>query len=380
MNKFAYGVLAGAFFAAPGHATENEWLSLDREIEALSSSLSQTGGGPEWYGWIRSSWRDSSDLSTPDTSPGAAVGDTNDVQGFQFDSVRLGVEGDVGGYGYRIEYDFGSSFGTIPGSLGGAGGLLDAYVNTMLGERVTLRMGNFRQPFLRSSLIQRDRLLFLDRSGLGETFAGRSLGLQLMGSFETVNWYLAGQNGRFDGQGDDYLFTGRVEIDLLGGGVADVEGAWGASDETALTAGVAVADEGALDDGLHIGVDAALTTGPFSASAELVDFDDGDDLATDLFGIAAPTIGLFGGTGDVSNTTPWNATVSYMFTDMYEAAVRYEDADDTDDTTAWSAVVNRYVQGHDIKVQVQYTTIDSDASATSPGDIDFWGVGLSLSF
>jgi hypothetical protein len=69
-----------------------------------------------------------------------------------------------------------------------------------------------------------------------------------------------------------------------------------------------------------------------------------------------------------------------MFTDMYEAAVRYEDADDTDDTTAWSAVVNRYVQGHDIKVQVQYTTIDSDASATSPGDIDFWGVGLSLSF
>jgi hypothetical protein len=201
-----------------------------------------------------------------------------------------------------------------------------------------------------------------------------------MGSFETVNWYLAGQNGRFDGQGDDYLFTGRVEIDLLGGGVADVEGAWGASDETALTAGVAVADEGALDDGLHIGVDAALTTGPFSASAELVDFDNGDDLATDLFGIAAPTIGLFGGTGDVSNTTPWNAAVSYMFTDMYEAAVRYEDADDTDDTTAWSAVVNRYVQGHDIKVQVQYTTIDSDASATSPGDIDFWGVGLSLSF
>lgn len=381
MNRLVYGALAGAVIASTGSASENEWLSLDQEIEALSSSLSQTGGGPEWFGWIRSSWRYSSDLSNP-----GITGGNNNLSGFQFDSVRLGVIGEVGGYGYKLEYDFGNNFGFIPGPQGGPypggviDGVLDAYVHTKLGEQVTFQMGNFRQPFLRSSQISRDSLLFLDRSGLGEIFAQRDLGAMFSGSFETVNWYLSAQNGA-DGQNDNYRFTGRIDVDLLGGGVADVEGAYGATDETALSVGLAAADEGSLENGVHWAVDAALTTGPFAAGGEFVSFDDGDPaLAPNDFPLGIPIQGGILGVG-VQDSTPWNLYASYLFTDMYEAGIRYEDADDAADSTAISVVVNRYSQGHDIKWQAQYTTIATDAvTAQSNGDIDWFGFGLTLSF
>jgi len=384
MNRLVFGALAGAIFASPSYASENEWLSLDQEIEALSSSLSQAGGGPQWFGWFRASWRDTSDLGVAAPSPPVAAG-TNDLQGFQTDSVRLGVTGEVGDYGYKVEADFGGSgIGGPPTPAAfGSFGLLDAYAFTTVGEQLTVQLGNFRQPFVRSASISRDRLLFLDRSGIGESFAGRSLGLQLSGSFETVDWFLAAQNG-ISGQGDDYVFSGRAEVDLLGGGVSDYEGAWGSSDETTLTAGLAIADEGVLADGLHYAVDAAMTAGPFAASGEVVDYDTGDDgTGPDLFGKMSPTLGFLGvgGGTDVQDTTPWNVAASYMFTDMYEAGIRYEDDDDSNDTTAISLVVNRYVQGHDIKWQVQYTAVDSDVTGANPsGDIDWFGFGLTLSF
>lgn len=367
MNRLVYGALAGAIIASTGTASENEWLSLDQEIEALSSSLSQTGGGPEWYGWIRSSWRSSSDITLTSLDGG-----TQDLQGFQFDSVRLGLTGAVGDYGYKFEYDFGNNFGGF-GTAAGAGVLLDAYVHTQIGEQVNFQMGNFRQPFLRSSQISRDSLLFLDRTSLGEVFAGRDLGLMFSGAFETVNWYVSAQNGA-SGQGDDYRFTGRVDVDLLGGGVADVEGAHGATDETAVTAGLAIADEGALSDGLHWAIDAAVTAGPFSASGEIVDFDSGTSTLAAPFPLPVPINGAGLGLG-VQDSTPFNLTASYLITDMYEAGVRYEDADDAADSSAISAVVNRYSQGHNIKWQAQYTTIDSNA-----GDIDWFGFGLTVSF
>jgi hypothetical protein len=379
MNRIVYGALAGAIIVSTSSASENEWLSLDQEIEALSSSLSQTGGGPEWFGWIRSSWRDNSDVTQAATAPSASA---DDIQGFQFDSVRLGVTGAVGDYGYKLEYDFANNFGMVPGPLGGAGGVLDAYVHTTVGEQVTFQMGNFRQPFLRSSQLSRDSLLFLDRTGLGERFAVRQMGLMFSGSFETVDWFFSAQNGA-DGSGDNYVFTVRGEVDLLGGGVADVEGAYGATEETSLTAGLSIAEEGLIDDGLHFAVDGSLTSGPFSAAGEFVSFDEGEQGAPDLWGGAAsPILSNFGLGGDVSDSTPWNVQASYMFTDMYEAGIRYEDADDAADSTAISLVVNRYVQGHDIKWQAQYTTVDSDVTAgVNPiGDIDWFGFGLTLSF
>jgi hypothetical protein len=373
MNKLVYGFLAGGLIAAPGKATDTEWLSLDQEIEALSASLNQdSGGGPNIYGWFQASWRYSNDDALEvETAPGS--GEFNDLSGVMLDSVRLGVDGSVGDYGYRIEYDFADP--SVPGGLDSNGdtfgvegfaGLLDAYVTTMIADSVMVKVGNFRQPFVGGALIPRDRLLFLWRTGIDQTFADRDLGVQFSGEFETVDWYAAVQNGS-DGQGDEYLFTGRVEVDVVGGGVGDIEGAWGAGDEVAATVGLAIADDGQVDDGLHWALDGAVTSGPLYFAAALVDFDDGP------FGVGDPVIGV----NAVDDTTPWNATLSYMFTDMYEAALRYEDADDDDDSNAISVSVNRYVQGHDIKWTAEWRSVDTDNAID---DFDIFGLGVSLSF
>ena len=66
-----------------------------------------------------------------------------------------------------------------------------------------------------------------------------------------------------------------------------------------------------------------------------------------------------------------------MFTEQYEAAVRYEDADDVDDTTQIKVAINRYVHGHDIKWQAQYSHVDTENAVD---DFDALGVGLVVAF
>jgi hypothetical protein len=146
-----------------------------------------------------------------------------------------------------------------------------------------------------------------------------------------------------------------------------VEGAYGATDETDVTVGVAVADDGSFDKGVHFAVEASMTTGPFSLSGNVVSLDDD---------IAARAV-LPGEVAGGDSRTPWDVTASYMFTDMYEVGGRYQDADDDADTTQWGVVVNRYTQGHDIKWQLEWLSNDSDNDA---GDFDLLGLGLAVTF
>lgn len=376
MNKLVYSAVALTLASAPGLASEKEWSSLDKELESLTSSLSAQNTGPKIGGWILSSWRYSGDIQ---------IGG-EDQNGFQFDTVRVEISGDAGSdYGYKLSFDFAEDASAVDSNgdsvtLGGIAGLKDAYGTWKIGDIVNGKMGRFKQPFLRSALISDNRLQFLQRTALGE-LVQRDLGLAFSGDYDTVHWWIAAQNGA-DGQADEYLFTGRVTADLMGSSVGKVEGAYGAGDETALFVGLQVADEGTLDDGMFWGVEAALTAGPISVAAEMVDFDDGDSVTG--FGITDPILGNLSsglGTSDVGGSTPWDATASYMFTEMYEAAVRYEDADNSEDTNAFHVAVNRYVQGHDIKWTLQWSNISSDATANNPeGDITQIGVGLGVSF
>jgi hypothetical protein len=349
MNKLVYSALALTLISVPGKASENEWSSLDQEIENLSSSLSaQANTGPRIGGWVISSFRWSSDdalqvVFDPDGG-GPAPAETKDQAGFQLDTVRLEIEGDAGSdYSYKVSTELNSQTAV----------LLDAYARWKITDNINGTMGQFLQPFLRSSMISDNKLLFLERSVLGSAFFNHDLGVMFHGNIESIHWYAAGQNG-IDGQGDDFLFTGRLEASLMGGEQPMVEGAYGSGESTNLTVGVAAADEGSVDKGLALAADAYLTAGPFGASAELVDLDD-----------------------DIGDATPWDATASYMFTDMYEVAVRYEDLDDSDNTSAWHAGINRYVQGHDIKWQLQFASSDSDNNALEADQI---GLGLAVSF
>jgi hypothetical protein len=371
MNKLVYSALAMTIVGAPGTASE-DWLSLDQEIESLSASLSSQGNGPGLSGWVLASYRNSSDIETFVTEDGDNDGS---LSGFTLDSIRLNVSGDVDEYHYMVSYDM----MTISSEL------QDAYVRTDIGDTVSLTAGQFRQPFLRSGLIDRNRTLFQDRTALGDYFATRQPGVMLGGNFDMLDWHIAAQNGVNDGAGEELLLTGRVSVDLMGDGCGMVEGAYGAGDDTNVTVGVSLADDSFLSDGQHFSVDGTITSGPFSGSVELVDFDDGSD--TGVFGPL--WIGVPGAVIDSSNTafpgsevagtTPWAATVSYMITpDEYEIAFRYEDSDNDNDETVIRVGINRYVSGHDIKWHLGWTSFETDN--VSLDDIDMITLGLGLSF
>jgi len=357
MNKFVTSALAltaasGLSFAGPG---SEEWAGLDRDIENLASSFAPQGGGFAVDGFLISSYDNSSDIQ---------VG-SNDLGGFSVRNARANLQGMVGDYGVFISFDAGSDplgFGTLlnrllPGSSSGSGtaALLDAYGTFSIGDQVNGQVGQFRPPFLWSSQLDEDKFVLLNRTVNGAIWAMRDTGVMFNGTFEQIGWWVSAQNGS-DSVGDELAFTGRVDFDAMGTGAGTQEGAYGASDESSLTVGVAFHDDGNLNDGAAIAGDAVFSIGAFSAQAEIVDYDQ------DYFG---------------SEMTPFSVTASYMVSpEEYEIAVRFEDLDDSDDTTVITGGVNRYVAGHDAKWGINYSTTQSDDSNL---EVDVISVGLTLS-
>lgn len=375
MNKFVLGALATTVVGGTSLASESEWPELDRELEALSSTYSaQETGGPEFGGWIIGAWDFSSDIQV-DVSDGTTT-QTKDWSGVSIRSARLRAMGEVGNYGYKLEFDFFDSEqslyyqyysnvlsgGTPPqvtidpfgGGTQANASILDAYAQVNVADSFSLRLGNFRTPLLQSALIDRNRTLFVDRSILGSRFAGRTPGVMAYGDFEMVGWYLAVQNG-LDGVADDYQFTGRITVDILGEGAGAMnEGAYSAGEETNLMLGVAFSDDGSLDNGTIITGEAYLATGPFSLSGEVADLDQ-----------------------DLGDATPWAATGSFMITEAYEIGLRYQDLDDTDSTNLISGVIAWYHDDWNTKWQLEYSTADSDNDALKT---DIITLGLAVSF
>ena len=123
--------------------------------------------------------------------------------------------------------------------------------------------------------------------------------------------------------------------------------------------GAAFGDDSGLDNGGRWILEAAFVSGPFSLAAETADFD-----------------------VDVGDNTPWDATASFLFTQQYEVAARYEDLDDGDaNTTAYTLGLNRYLAGHDIKWTLQYRRFDTDTEVAGIAfDRDEVALGLTVAF
>lgn len=329
MFKLISCTLALSALSATSFASE--WATLDQEINNLNASLqAQAPAGPKLGGWVRSRWYDNGDL---------------DQQGFKFDSLRLEITGDAGSdYGYKVSFDFTT----------GAAELKDAYATFKLGDVVTGKMGQFKTFFNRESLTSDAKLLFLNRSIVSGNglWNNRTLGLQFYGQYETLGWQISAQNGD-DGLADEYKFAARINADLMGKS-SKFGGAYGAAEGTNLYAGIAWLDDGSFDAGTAIGADATLVIGGISATAEIVDLDE-----------------------DVGDATPWDVNASFLFMPQWEAAARYQDRDDVDNTTDITLAVNYYVSGHDIKWTVQYDTIDSDNAAS---ESDQFSLGLCVAF
>ena len=359
MNKTIFRALAivvASSLAYAGSESE-EWLSLDKELAKLNSSVSQQGGGPlEFDGFLRTSYEMSSDLYE--------VTSGNDLGGFSIDNVRLNVHGGAGDFGYYVQLE-GAGLPTPPSvdeiimvspprwaggfGIGGGVDVLDAYA-TWSNEQLTVTAGQFRPAFFHSSRIEDNNLLFMDRTVIGDTFAFRDQGLMLSGVFDQLAWWIGLQNG-MDTVGNEYSMFGRVEFDAMGEGNDLVEGAAGAPEETSLTVGVAyIADDTLGSDYSAFGADAYLTSSGFTFAAEFLREEAGS-----------------------ADATTWDATGGYMFVpDEWEIAARYEDFEG-DDLSIWSAAVNRYMSGHDAKFQLTYSNWD-----LGPADISVVSLGFTV--
>ncbi|MBK7642204.1 MAG: hypothetical protein IPJ19_04020 [Planctomycetes bacterium] len=354
MNKLVYSAIALTAVSASAFATDNGWVSLDQEINNLNASLSaQNASGPKVGGYVRSRWESSSDVQVADDFNA----ENHDLSGFSIDNVRLEVSGDAGSdYAYKVSFDL----------AGGSASLKDAYVKFKIGDSVMGKMGQFKANFLHSSTVGDDKLVLLDRTILGAipTWNSRDAGVELAFSYDTINLTVSGQNGT-DAAGKEYELVAKVSANLMGGGIGKVEGAYGAGDATALTAGISYLNDSNVDKSSTIGVEALMTSGPFSLAGEVVIFDKN--------GVGDVT----GGTPATyfADATPWDITGSYLFSDMWEGAVRFEDLDDVDNSTLMTVGVNYFVSGHDIKWTAQYQKFTTDNAS---GDVSIVGLGLSL--
>ncbi|MCY3003174.1 MAG: porin [Planctomycetota bacterium] len=355
MNKFVLGALALTMATTPALATETSWSTTDRDLAGLSTSLTQGATGVSVSGFLRSSYASSSDIQ---------VGG-DDLGGFSIDDAQIWVNGSVGDFSVVVQSEASSSSNTI-GDVGttGALGLLDAYASWKATEQLKVQLGQFRPAFLGSSLRNENNLLFINRSALGAEYAFRDQGVQLSGAFGMINFAVYAQNGS-DGAAKEMSYGFRVEATPMGT-AANNEGVLGAADNASLTVGLGyLTNDGAVSDDISLGIDAAFTMGVFGVSAEIVDLDKG------------ATLSLPGGVGNVSDATPFNAAASFaVMPDQLELAVRYEDFDDSDNTTAITIGANWYLQGHAAKWQANYVTVAADTSAN---EFDLIQVGLTVS-
>lgn len=359
MMKIVLGALA--LTAATTPALANNWSTTDRDLASLSTSLTQNASGVAVSGFLRSSYVGWSDA---------------DVGGFSIDDAQIWVNGTVGDFGVVVQTeaagnnggsdlngdgvpDVGTSDNT-PGSIGVLGDvrILDAFATWNATEMLKVQMGQFRPAFLGSSARNENNLLFINRSLLGAAGAYRSQGVQASGSFGMINVAVFAQNGEDDGtnpniQDDDLSFGFRASAQIMGTASAN-EGALGASGDPSLSVGIGYIDDAAqfrwdTVNGTQfdecIAVDANFTMGALSVGAEIVDMT-GDDVI---------------GTEDA---TPFNVSGSFVIMpDQLEAAIRYEDLDDDDNTTVMTVGANWYLQGHAAKWQFNYIAGDSDLDA-----------------
>jgi hypothetical protein len=381
MNKFVIGALAvtavGSLAYAGGTETK-EWSKFDRDFLSLTANQGSTAGSFGVNGYVRARGVRSSDV---DADPATAA-TQEDLSGFLLDNARLEFRASQGDYGVYVALEGADHQDDATTSQDGTVRLIDAYGTVKLMEGITGQVGRFRAPFLWSSfMVEDNHQILLDRTFNSQIFQGRQDGVQIGGAYDRFSWWLAVQNGA-DSMLDEIMWTGRVQATALGTGPGGQEGAYGQTGELNLTIGGAYADDegadtvGSVNSGAAWGVDAVLTQGGLSLHFELVDYEADVQPNTGLnskTGVIDPfSLGATTGQSD----TPWSATAGYMLVpNQWEIVARFEELDDTEDTTVWTVGINFYAAGHNAKWTLQGSRSDSDDAAK---EADTAAIGMTV--
>jgi hypothetical protein len=357
MNRLALTALVACATSSLTLASESEeWLTLDKEIETLSTSLPQGGSGFVVSGWLRTSYVNSSDPFNSGV----------DVSGFFLDNARINFDGSVGNFDVHIALEGNENLGLygiyrIPDGSGSVTPI-DAWADWNITDTWWVRAGEFRAPTLSAALMNENQMIFWQKAVLADTWTTRDQGVMVGGAFEMIGLYAAIQNGS-DDQVDDLAFTVRGDWDILGGGVPDTEGAYGAADGMGLNVGAAYYDDASITDGSAFFVDAGFTMGPFAAHAEMAANDDG-------LGVMLPA-------GTALGTTTYDIDASFLFAGTWEVAGRFQSMDDDDDTSIFDIALNKYMEGHDAKFLLQWSSASSD-DADNEADLLILGMTVSV--
>jgi hypothetical protein len=333
MNKIITTTIALAVASTTSFAHGGSWLELDKDIASLSSTAN-VAGGTEVGGLLRSSYRDGEGVDGADSE-------------FGFEDVMLHVGGSLEEFTWRVSADLTDGLS-----------LDDANVTWNQSENLSVTWGQQKLPMFRSSSMDQESMLFIDRSLLGTMYDTYDMGVSISGSNSGLDWTLAAVNGTGlnldldttpgdgipDGINDtddseSLTMFAHVAYTIGNGACTCCDGALHGGEGMDATIGVSYMDE--QDDSIDavLGIDFAMTMGQFSLMIELADGDDDN----------------VGALGDAPNAV----TFGYLFADNMEAAYRHEDRDTATNDSKDTFGLNYYLHGHNAKWQINY--IDDDA-------------------
>jgi len=218
----------------------------------------------------------------------------------------------------------------------------------ILGQEALI--GRFEVPLTRSSILERERLFFMDRSFVGNGTRRRD-GIQLRGRGERLDWWLAVQEGStYDIR--EQLTTARVAIHLMGGGASEsTEGAWGSPGDATLTLAAAFQDDQSRSQARRAAFEAFWAYDRYSTSVEVLDND-----------------------ASVGDSSPWSATATAMLNSDLEAGLRFEDDEIKERMTLG---LSKYLGTRSSRWSIEVGQIRS-TSQYSPQE--FLSMGFSVSF
>lgn len=318
---------------APAPASAGDaWRELDASIAALAQG--DAASGRTFGGLVRAFVASADD----DVTSGG-----DDVSGFDLEDVDVFFELEEEQFSVRVSAELDD------GNLG----LEDGYARYRYSQALQLAVGQFKPRVVRSGSVQPGGLLFRERTFLGALFDVWDLGAELGGHYDQFDYWLAVTNAE-NGSESDHFWSVRGEWTLYEDPWADVEGAHGAPNYLRSLLGAFLFGDVALSssDGGGYGVDFALTFGPYSFHAEWAHVDDAFVRPADV--TVGPPLVLGG------DASPLSATISRCLGTDWEGALRWQEADDADDTSGWSAAIDWFPGDGPLRWIADATRIEDD--------------------
>jgi len=362
---------------APEDSPDLGTLSPEELAQALSSRPDDDAASVAVDGFLRATRLDATGNSpVPDAALGTKI-----------DHARLRFKGGIEDFSWRVDVD----------ALNSHLSLLDAWISHDVADDTRVTLGRFRPPFLSSSLLGGDRLLFPTRTRNGLFYSVRSAGVSAEGDSGAMSWSAAVQDGVLDPS--EPLVTLRFTYDFVGLGELPWEGALRSDFKSRFWAAAAVSKEDSLDGDLARALELHFVSGRYSLAFEWLGYGSNYDReegvgpwSPNLDDPLKPDFGERRG-----GTHPLSLTATYMFVpDLVELAVRWEDLDDVRGDGAFTSGsliaadadfdrqklfigLNYYIKGHDMKFHLAQVKESRDGF-DDDDDFTVWGLGMSLSF